>query len=110
MKIQEEQLHSRTAELRLNIQKFDSFLRENESKKARAAKKTWEERKLRDGKERELQTMKDKLESLNSEVELQKKRMSLCKHRWNSSLGSQCYIHSTALSKFLGFRGGKHWR
>ena len=50
-----EELERKEHQLKESLLKFDKFLKENDSKRARAVKKAQDERELRKSKEREIE-------------------------------------------------------
>lgn len=66
-----EDLARKEAQLKDSLNKFDKFLKENDSKRTRAIKKTIEERKLREIKETEVSTLKDSFTELQDKKDRQ---------------------------------------
>ena len=62
-------------QLKESLIKFDKFLRENEAKKARANKKTHEERRIREAKEHEIIKLRDQMAELSLKKDRQNKLM-----------------------------------
>jgi alanyl-tRNA synthetase len=59
-----EDLERRETQLKENLLKFDKFLRENEAKKARAQKKSQEEKRLKETKELEVDSLRELVQRL----------------------------------------------
>ena len=61
-----EELERKEHQLKESLLKFDKFLKENDSKRARAVKKSHDERELRKGKEKDIDRLViNKVEYLN---------------------------------------------
>jgi len=62
-----EELERKENQLKESLLKFDKFLKENDSKRARAVKKSRDERELRKGKEKDIVRLKAEIEELEGE-------------------------------------------
>lgn len=73
-----EELERKEFQLRESLLKFDKFLKENDSKRARADKKAFDERSLKEQKIREIYRLKEELETVQRAKN--KQRVVLDKH------------------------------
>ncbi|XP_065682767.1 coiled-coil domain-containing protein 42 homolog isoform X1 [Hydra vulgaris] len=81
VKQRREQLDRKKHELKESLLKFDKFLKENDSKRARAIKKMTDEREAKRGKEREIEKLEEEMRQLiKTRDKIQKKaeKYSVC--------------------------------
>ena len=79
----QKELEEREKQLEENVQKFDRFLKENESKQVRAQKKTLEEKKLKELKETEIGQLKECVDQFDKQRVRQCEAMKRCKFNKN---------------------------
>jgi len=70
-----EELERKEHQLKESLLKFDKFLKENDSKRARAVKKSHDERELRKGKEKDIIRLKSEIEELVTERDRYQKKL-----------------------------------
>nr|XP_002128459.1 coiled-coil domain-containing protein 42 homolog [Ciona intestinalis] len=70
-----EELERKEHQLKESLLKFDKFLKENDSKRARAIKKAHDERELRRGKEKDIERLQEDIERLSKERERYQKKL-----------------------------------
>ncbi|XP_065831494.1 coiled-coil domain-containing protein 42 homolog [Oscarella lobularis] len=70
-----EELERKEYQLKSSLLKFDKFLKENDSKRARALKKATAEQEQRRAKTKEIETLLKKTEQLTAQLEKQKKKL-----------------------------------
>ncbi|KAJ3342484.1 Cilia- and flagella-associated protein 73 [Gonapodya sp. JEL0774] len=66
-----EELARKEASLKESLTKFDKFLKENDAKRARAIKKAFDEKKLREQKDQEIERLQESVEALGKQRERQ---------------------------------------
>ncbi|XP_078492303.1 coiled-coil domain-containing protein 42 homolog [Ciona intestinalis] len=70
-----EELERKEHQLKESLLKFDKFLKENDSKRARAIKKAHDERELRRGKEKDIERLQEDITRLSKERERYQKKL-----------------------------------
>ncbi|CAK8692593.1 unnamed protein product [Clavelina lepadiformis] len=70
-----EELERKEYQLKESLLKFDKFLKENDSKRARAVKKSHDERELRRNREKEIDRLKEDIEELSKERDRYQKKL-----------------------------------
>lgn len=70
-----EELERKEHQLKESLLKFDKFLKENDSKRARAVKKSQDERELRKTKEKDIDKLKDEIDDLTKERDRYQKKL-----------------------------------
>lgn len=71
-----EELERKEHQLKESLLKFDKFLKENDSKRARAVKKSQDERELRKSKEKDIDRLKVDIEELSKERDRYQQKLS----------------------------------
>nr|KAI8747605.1 putative coiled-coil domain-containing protein 42 [Biomphalaria glabrata] len=70
-----EELERKEFQLKESLLKFDKFLKENDSKRARAVKKANDERELKKQKDREIERVKEETEAYQKQKEMLQKKV-----------------------------------